>query len=365
MDRNTRFLRFAGLAVAMSTVPVAAQSPPTDLTELNLEEILSLHIRRAADVDDSSRWSVGYRFVLARFDGNRDGTEDVSLEEVIFRPGEEARTADNFPVVPLKISQQAQLLEIGFNATQRLGLRLLIPFIYQETDHRSVLPGFESFVISSSGVGDVNLSASYPAWNSGPHFVLVTAGLSLPVGSIEQTGRTPRDAMRDTQLPYTMQIGSGTFDLTPGLVYTGRAETLRWGGELRGTLRLGETDRDYTLGDRLSVTAWARHPVTEWFEPSLSLIGQSWGRIDGDDTSLRVDTPEAPSPFPYPAAVTDPSKFGGTKVVAQIGATLRVPGDRLVGHSLDLELGIPAYQSLNGPQPKELWRFGAGWSLKL
>jgi hypothetical protein len=137
---------------------------------------------------------------------------------------------------------------------------------------------------------------------------------------------------------------------------------LHWGGELRGTLRLGETDRDYVLGDRLSVTAWARRPVTAWLEPSFSLIGQSWGRIDGDYRSLRVDTPEAPSPFPYSAAVTDPSKLGGTKVVAQIGAALLLPGASFVGQSLNLELGIPAYQSLNGPQPKGVWRFGAGWT---
>jgi hypothetical protein len=198
MAGNIRFLRLAVLAATALTISAAAQSPPTDLTELNLEENLSLHIRRAADADNRSRWSVGYRFVWARFEGNRDGTDDLSLEYIIFRPGEEPRTEDNFPVVPLKISQQAHLVEIWFNATKRLGLRLLIPFIYQETDHRSVVPGFDSFLISSSGVGDVNVSTSYPLWNYASHFLLATAGLSLPVGSIEQTGATPRDATMDT-----------------------------------------------------------------------------------------------------------------------------------------------------------------------
>ncbi len=365
MAHNSRFLPAALLAAAAFVLPAAAQSPPTDLTELDLEEILSLHIRRAGDSPGDSRWSVGYRFVWARFDGNRDGTEDVPLEQVIFRPGEETHTADNFPVVPLEISQQAHLLEIGFAATQRLGLRLLIPFISQQTDHCSVVPGFESFRISSSGVGDVILSASYPVWNVGSHFLLATAALSLPAGSIDETGPTPRDATKDPQLPYTMQIGSGTFDVTPGFVYSGGTEALRWGGELRGTLRLGETDRDYTLGNRLAVTAWARRAVTDWFEPSVALVAQRWGRIDGEDVSLRVDTPDAPSPFPYPAAVTDPAKFGGTKVVAQIGAALCLPGDSSDRYTLELDFGIPAYQSLNGPQPKEIWRVGAGWSWKL
>lgn len=365
MVRNTACLLLGLGLVSVLPGPLAAQSPPTDLTELNLEEILALHIRRAGQSEQSSRWSVGYRFVWARFDGNRDGTDDVSLEDMIFRPGEETRTRDNFPVVPLEISQQVHLVEIGFDATEALGLRLLIPFVYQETDHCSVVPGFESFIITSSGIGDVNLSASWPVWNDETQFLLVTGGFSLPVGSIDEKGRTPRDADNDTQLPYTMQTGSGTFDFTPGLVYSSSAQSLRWGGELRGTLRLGETDRDYTLGNRVALSTWARRPVTDWLEPSLTLIAQRWGRIDGEDASIRGDTPDAPSAFPYPAAVTDPSKFGGQKVVALVGTALRLPGETLSGHRLDVEFGLPLYQSLNGPQPKEIWRLGIGWSWKL
>jgi hypothetical protein len=92
-------------------------------------------------------------------------------------------------------------------------------------------------------------------------------------------------------------------------------------------------------------------------EPSIRLTGQSWGRIDGDDEDLKI--PALPV-SPYPAAVTDPDKFGGDKVNLIIGATLAWPGGLLSGHSLDIDAGVPVYQSLNGPQPKEVWRFGAG-----
>lgn len=162
-----------------------------------------------------------------------------------------------------------------------------------------------------------------------------------------------------------MQVGSGTFDVTPGLVFASKGESVRWGGDLRGTLRLGETDRDYRLGNRLSVSAWAKRPVTEWLESSFTFIAQSWGRVDGDDLSLRIDSPEEPSPFPYPAAVTDPDKFGGEKLITLLGADLRLPNDALSGHTLNLEYGWLIYQSLNGPQPKKVWCLGIGWSWKL
>jgi hypothetical protein len=78
--------------------PASAQSPPTDLTELNIEEILALHIiGRSGEVpEDPKRWSVGYRYVYVQFDGNRNGTNDLSVEEVIWRGDPDERTPDNY-----------------------------------------------------------------------------------------------------------------------------------------------------------------------------------------------------------------------------------------------------------------------------
>ena len=172
--------------------PAAAQSPPTDLTELDLEQILALRIKRATSGDDSTKWSIAYRFVHAKFDGNRDGTEDLSVEDVLFDPsaGEE-RTSKNFPIVPITISQQAHLFELSYNATAEYTFTLLLPYIRQETDHVSMVPGFESFIIESSGIGDISLSVSRPVWRREGKQLLANAGLSLPVGSIDEVGPTP------------------------------------------------------------------------------------------------------------------------------------------------------------------------------
>ena len=148
--------------------PASVQSPPTDLTELNIEEILALHIigRSGEEPEDGKRWSVGYRYVYVLFNGNRDGTDDLSVEDVIFRPGTEDRTADNFPVVPLKICQKAHLFDVTYDMTEQWSLSLLLPFIRQETDHVAIQPGFEQFTISSEGVGDISLSVSRPLWRA-------------------------------------------------------------------------------------------------------------------------------------------------------------------------------------------------------
>jgi hypothetical protein len=223
----------------------------------------------------------------------------------------------------------------------------------------SIVPGFESFIIESSGIGDISLSVSRPVWRREGKQLLANAGLSLPVGSIDEVGPTPRVPGTDTQLPFTMPIGSGTFDLTPSLTYAAGHNHWNWGSQLRGTFRIGENDRDYTLGNRLGLSAWVKRTSSSWVSPSLRFVLQSWGRIDGEDDELKVGEPGAP--FRFPAAVTDPDKFGGEKLTVVFAATLRDPRGLLERHSIELEWGLPTYQSLNGPQPKEQWRFAAGW----
>ena len=349
--------------MAMFEAPVQAQSPPTDLTELNIEEILALHIigRSSAKTEDPRRWSVGYRYVYVKFDGNRDGTKDLSLEDVIFRPNtDDVRTVDNFPVVPLKICQKAHLFDLTYDMANRWSLSLLLPFIRQQTDHVSVVPNFDQFTIASEGIGDIAVSASRRVWRAESYQVMANVGLSLPTGSIDEIGPTPRVPGTDTQLPFTMQIGSGTFDLAPSLSLVGTGSGLSWGGELRGKVRLGENDRDYRLGNRFDIAVWLKTKPHPWLEPSLKLGFQTWGRIHGEDKDLKVPNPPG---FPFPAAVTDPSKFGGDKLVATLGISFSGPDDHLLEHqSLQFDWGGPVYQSLNGPQPKEVWRFGGGWN---
>jgi hypothetical protein len=139
----------------------------------------------------------------------------------------------------------------------------------------SIVPGFESFIIESSGIGDISLSVSRPVWRREGKQLLANAGLSLPVGSIDEVGPTPRVPGTDTQLPFTMPIGSGTFDLTPSLTYAAGHNHWNWGSQLRGTFRIGENDRDYTLGNRPGLSAWVKRTSSSWVSPSLRFVLQS------------------------------------------------------------------------------------------
>lgn len=101
------------------------------------------------------------------------------------------------------------------------------------------------------------LSGLFKLYADRIHHVHLNAGVSLPTGSIDEEDEVlaPTGTRPTLTLPYPMQIGSGTYDLLPGLTYTGHYERMGWGAQYAGILRLNQNDEDYTLGDQHSLTA--------------------------------------------------------------------------------------------------------------
>ncbi|WPJ97542.1 hypothetical protein SH580_07440 [Coraliomargarita algicola] len=350
------------------------QSPPVDLIDLSLGDLLNAKIIRSqsnqmtpASLDassvasapghfESNRFHFSLSYIDVKFETYKDGSDDLSTSDVLWSGAGsgEVRTDDNFPVVPTKIYQQAMQFKGAYDISEEFSFSLSIPFIRQETEHISSVPGFSDFIIVSEGLGDIEAAISWLTWSNHHNSLLFSLGLSIPTGSIDEKGRTPRDATQDTQLPYTMQLGSGTYDIKPSIAYTGKTGAWNYGAGLNLTLRTAENSRDYRLGNVYQGSIWTRYELAEWIQPSFRINGIVWDRISGQDDEITV-----PGAFPYPAAVTNPDYFGGTKLLAQFGLRLRDPNGWLKNSFLELEAGAPFYQKLNGPQPSENWRFSA------
>ena len=368
------------------------QTPPVDLANMSLGDLLNAKIIRSySDMNtfepvqqdmpvgylDSSRFHFSTSYVKVKFDGYMDGTDDVSVNDVLWPwyDADSPRTDENFPVVPTVITQEAVQFKGAYDLSEQWSLSLSIPYIRQETEHVSSKPGFDEFTIVSEGFGDVEIAATWLHRLNQNSSILVNLGFSLPTGSIDEKGRTPKDAIVDTQLPYTMQLGSGTYDIKPSIVYSGVAGDWTYGANLNITLRTGKNDRDYRLGNVYQAGIWTRYALTDWIQPSLRIDGVVWDDISGEDEDLALTLPEQnPVPnspqvpysqngLPYPAAVVKPDNFGGTKLLALVGLRLKDPRGRLENTFLELEAGAPFYQDLNGPQPSEDWRFSASFVL--
>lgn len=336
-NMRPRLLIISCASLLLCTTFTFAQSPPVDLTELSLEELLGVHLISRSEAEAGmiqqagGNTRIGYRYIRLLFEDYNDGTRKRSAEEVL----------SDFPVAPDRITQEAHVLSVSQRINADLAVQIELPFLQQGTDHirRSGAP----FRIETDGVGDIVGLGVYRVVKSATHQVFVMAGLSLPTGSINETGDTPRG--RDTAVPYTMQIGSGTYDLQPGLLYVGGEGALEWGAELAAKLRLGRNDRDYHLGNRTTLSAWLKTQMLSWLEPQIKGTLTHWGRIDGEDRDLN----------PTVAPVADPTLFGGTRALISLGASSTLNPNGKHPWSLGAEFGLPVYQSLNGPQPRQKW----------
>ena len=163
--------------------------------------------------------------------------------------------------------------------------------------------------------------------------------VSAPTGSIDERDDIPTMPPSNAHLPYPMQPGSGTWDLVPGLTYVQLYDSWSWGAQGLYTLRTGTNDNDYTLGNRLNLSAWIAKKLLQSTSLSFRLNGLDWDNIDGTDSKL----------LPMPTVPTkDPDLRAGTRIDALAGINYVTPG--LKSLRLAAEAGVPVYQDLDGPQ---------------
>jgi hypothetical protein len=177
----------------------------------------------------------------------------LTLYEVLGTGPSELRTNKNFPIVRTVIAQRAHIFSLGYQYSDTLSFHIALPLIKQATDHTSSIPNYEEFLIETSGFGDAVLSVNYKFVNENEHQWWFGFGVSFPTGSIDEVGDTPR-GLGDMQLPYTMQLGSGTMDLPMEFNYQ-HIGNHDFSLSFYEMLRTGSNDHNYRLGNNYRISA--------------------------------------------------------------------------------------------------------------
>lgn len=280
---------------------------------------------------------LSYRWAYMRMSGNRSRTEHQSQSDVFAR---------GFAISPQDMDMQMHMLGLMWAPTDRITLMGMLPFADLSMAHENVAGG--RFTTDAGGIGDVKLSALVGLFDGEIHDLHLNAGVSLPSGSIDEkdTVLTPMGPMR-LQLPYPMQLGSGSVDVIPGLTYVGTGSALSWGAQALGTIRTHDNGNHYRLGNRVELSAWLARPWSSWLSTSLRTQWSWWGNVRGADPDL--------NPAAVPTA--DPDRRAGWRLDVAPGINLLLPS----GHRLAIEAPLPAAQWLDGPQLETDWRLIVGW----
>lgn len=280
---------------------------------------------------------LAYRYMAMQMEGSRDGTRRISNSAIV-DPAQY-----DFMVTPTRMPMQMHMFGVMFAPSHRITLLAMVPYVVAEMDHITRSGG--SFVTRASGVGDVSVGALFGLANVRRQAVHATLGVRMPTGSIEQRDVLPTSGGNAVQLPYPMQLGSGTWDLEPGLTYLGQAGDRSWGGQLGGTVRLGENERGWARGSRFTATVWGAQRLTLNWSVSLRAAGVWVGDIEGMDPAPSVD------PAVVPTARTD-LRSGGRIDLAP-GVNFYLPRAKALRFAA--ELLVPVYQDLDGPQLETDW----------
>ena len=307
--------------------------------------------------------------MFMHMDGLLSGTSRVDPASILGTPAPGVYMA-----APTSMDMRMLNLAAGYSFTDDFFAGLMFMYKDHEMDmlfnsNMAMMTGLPGYTMESSGMGDTMLMTKYRLFTDDPLVPTRQAslflGLSLPTGSIDEKNTTHPVVMRRAeQLPYAMQLGSGTFDPTVGLLYQGSASPFWWGANLTSTLRLYDNKRDYRLGNRYALDLYAMHQWRYDLLGQLQLNGEAVGAIGGemdaytDGSSGRANWPVNPNPM-TPAWETD--NYGGQRVSVSAGFQWQ---PRPL-HIVDLTVQVPVYENLNGPQMSEDYRVMLTWYLEV
>jgi len=321
------------LALVLATMPVKSAS--IDYTDIPLSELVELDIYAPSvlksHLHEKGEWMLGYEFMTMSMDGSLEDTDRVSDQDVL----------QQFMVTPTSMSMDMHMFHLMYAPSDDVTLMAMISYLDNSMQHLTRAGG--TFQTQSSGLGDVSVSVNHVLAEAesahAVHRFALTYGLSLPTGSIDEEDFLPV-MMANARLPYPMQLGSGTIDPSLGVLYLGYTANYYWGTQIVATMRTGENDNGYRLGNRGEFETWISRAWTDSVSTFARVSASHQGNIHGADPTL--------NPMMVPTA--DPDRQARTSVNLHLGFDFSIGSGRASDHTISVEFAQPIYQNVDGPQ---------------
>lgn len=299
--------------------------------------------------------------------GNQIGTDSISADAIVTTIPNRFFGAPGQPptlrIAPTAMRTDMTIVGAMFAPTDWVTLVAMGSYVQKEMDHTTYSGGMGTnvrgaFRTSPEGFGDLIVGGIFPLLGHAARMtddaqeLNVRAAVSVPVGSTNKTAEilTPMGGSPIVRVPYAMQIDSGTWDLKPSMTYKGWAGELGYGAQYAGTIRTGRNDQGYRYGDVHEATAWMSYRPAQWISLSGRVKAKTIGNVRGIDPMIVG-----------PVQTTNPDFQGGDRIDLITGINTVVTHGALAGHRFGIEIGMPVYQDLNGPQMSGDWMLTVGW----
>ncbi len=297
-------------------------------------------------------WMVSYNAKRMHMQGNLQGSDSISPETIVTTISNPNAPPNTLRVVPTQMDMDMHMFGAMYGLSDKLTIMAMTMYMQKEMDHItfSGMMGttrLGSFTTKSSGWGDTSITGIYNLYKAPKHNVNISLGISAPTGSIKEEDDvlTPLNTRPTLRLPYSMQLGSGTWDALPAIIYSGHKDKISWGAQYKATIRLeSENSQQYQWGDTHKVTGWGGYKVSN--ELSINAIAsyEKQGKITGSDANITA-----------PVQTANPDNYGGKTIELGAGFVYAPDIPAIKGFEFGAQLNAPIYQDLNGVQMNRDW----------
>ena len=156
-----------------------------------------------------------------------------------------------------------------------------------------------------------------------------------------------------------MQVGSGSFELRPGLTFAATHGVWSYGAQARGVIRLNKNKRDYRLAPTIGSTLWSARRLNDSLSIYLRGSFENWGNITTFTSEEEMAAHDRYAALTrttrsdYTSPTMDPNLQRGRRGSVSAGVNLTfpdTPGGILADQRFTFEFQMPVYQNLDGPQ---------------
>ncbi len=295
-------------------------------------------------------WMFSYRHMFMQMHDNRLSGRKITDNAIVrSRPNRFANVIgqpSNLRVIPKSMTMEMHMFGGMYAPSDFVTVMIMTNYSKKQMDHTTFKGGsggnrLGEFETRTSGIGDLQISSILQIYNKNNFNLIMKSGLSLPTGSTNQKDNilTPQGNRPKVLLPYSMQNGSGTVDITQGIVGTKSYSHLGYGASWESTFRT-HRNNGYNLGNRHKLTSWlAIQPINQ-LSISARFEYLKSERINGINSDIVL-----------PVQTADPTNSGGDVININIGFNT-LNSSYLKGCRFGFEVSAPLYQKMNGLQMK-------------
>lgn len=304
-------------------------------------------------------WMFEYRFMRMFMNGMLDGSSNIDPQTTLLNPSytkdrtyyssadsscpSTANTAQTGIIgqsctmtnAGNTMSMDMHMLMGMYQQTSRLSWMVMLNYVRNTMSMYDKMDQFtpaNTFNMNSAGLGDTQLFMKYKLTKTDLFDVSYTLGLNLPSGSIDASdGITSSTTGQQGIAPYTMQLGSGTYDIISALTLEKDQMGLDYGAQIYRVSRTGKNAQYYNRGDLLKFWGWARYRLNVGTQIRTAVIQQFWAPVEGRDERMSDNT----------------RYTGGKRLDVSLGV-----GQNIKDFRVYLDYAYPLLQRLNGVQMK-------------